>query len=87
VFTPWRSDHNPAKAKDGELSAPGGRPLLCRNAAHCKFANSAQAEAAPSDRSESFKFVAQRRRRRLICGGIWKPGADTNRGERIVWWC
>jgi hypothetical protein len=85
MFTPWRSNHDPAEAKDRELGAPGGRPLLCRNAPNRKFANPAQAEAASCDRGESFKFVAQCRRRRLIRGGIWKPCADAHRGERIMW--
>jgi hypothetical protein len=80
VFTPRRSNHDSADAKDGELGAPGGRPLLCRNAPHRKFADPTEAEPAPRDRGESFKFVTQRRRRRLIRGGIWEPGADTNRG-------
>jgi hypothetical protein len=87
VLTPRRSNHDSADAKDGELGAPGGRPLLFRNAPHRKFADPTEAEAAPRNRGESFKFVAQRRRRGLIRGGIWKPSADTNRGERIVWWC
>ncbi len=80
VLTPWRSNHDSAESKDGELGAPSGRPLLCRNAPHCKFADSAQPEAAPRDCGEAFKFVAQCRRRRLIRGGIWKPGADAHRG-------
>jgi hypothetical protein len=80
VFTPRRSNHDSADAKDGELGAPGGRPLLCRNAPHRKFADPTEAEPAPRDRGESFKFVTQRRRRSLIRGGIWKPGADAHRG-------
>ncbi len=86
VFTPWRPNHDPAEAKDRELGAPGGRPLLCRNAPNRKFANPAQAEAASCDRGESFKFVAQRSRRRLIRGVVRKPSADAHGGERIVWW-
>jgi hypothetical protein len=80
VFTPRWPNHDPAESKNGEFGAPGGGPLLCWNAPHRKFANSTQAEATPRDRGESFKFVTQRRRRRLIRSGIWEPGADANRG-------